>query len=83
MRPVVWLDKHNLILVTIIQWPFLVHLDGKMKRSDAHFHDGIQSGGAAIRLADEFRAPEAILWHTSTWHEDRAIVDCNGDGLLG
>jgi hypothetical protein len=79
---IIRLNEYDLILVVKIQRPRLVYLDREMKHCDSHFHNGVQSGAATVRLSYEFCASEAKLWSPSAWHKDGAVVNRDRDWLF-
>ena len=76
MSPIVRLNVHDLIFMVIIQWPFLVGLDGEMKDRDTGLHDRYEI--RTTFLCDNICAPETVLRVTATGYENRAVVDGNG-----
>ena len=71
-------NVHDLIFMVVIQWPFLVGLDGEMKDRDTCLHDRYEAGRIPSFLGDNIRAPETVLRATATGNENRAVVDGNG-----
>ena len=78
MSPIEGFDVHDLIFMTVIQWPFLVGLDGEMKNRDTCFHDRYEARMIPSFLCDNICAPETILRTTATGDENRTVVDGNG-----
>ena len=83
VRPIARLDKHNLVLVAIVQRPARILLDREMENRRARLKDRIQVVVVAILRRDELRAPEAELGAAAPGDEDRRVVDADRDGLLG
>ena len=78
MGPIVGLDVHCLIFMAVIQWPFLVSLDGEMEDRDACFHDWYEVRRIPSFLCDYICAPETVLRATAARNKNRAVVDGNG-----
>ena len=68
--------------MVVIQWPFLVGLDGEMKNRDTCLHDRYEARRIPIFLSDNVGAPETVLRATGTRDENRAVVDGNGQDLF-
>ena len=78
MSPVMRLNVHDLIFMAVVQWHFLVGLDGEMKDRDTCFHGKYEARRIPSFLCDNICAPEAVLRATATRDKNRAVVDCNG-----
>ena len=72
------LNIHQLIFMVVIQWIFLVDLDGEMKDRDTCLHDRYEVRRVPSFLCDNICAPETVLRATATGDENRTVVDGNG-----
>jgi hypothetical protein len=77
MSPIEGLNVHDLIFMAVVQWTFLVGLDGEMKDRDASLHGRYEARRIPIFLCDNICAPETVLRATATRDENRAVIDCN------
>lgn len=77
MSPIVGLNVHDLIFMVVIQWPFLVGLDGEMKDRDTCLHDRYETRKIPSLLCDDICAPETVLRATATGDKNRTVVDGN------
>ena len=84
VRPVSWLDEHELILVCDVQWLRLVCLKGEVKRVLPGLEQRVKRGAvpSLVLLRDELGAPEAELRWTAAGCEDRRVVDGHEECLV-
>jgi hypothetical protein len=84
VRPIIWLDKHDLILVSEVQWLRGVRLNGEVKPALTALEQRIERGAipALVLLRDELGATEAGLRWTAAGREDRRVVDGHAECLV-
>ena len=78
MSPIEGLNVHDLIFMAIVQWPFLVGLEGDMKDRDTCLHGTYEARRIPSLLCDNICTSETVLRATATGDENRTVVDRNG-----
>ena len=75
MRAIVRLDEDNLVLVSVVQRPRLVFLDGEVEEGLVRLHLSYEVGVLSVVSSDDVRPPKAELWVGSSWQEHGDVGD--------
>lgn len=61
VRPIIRLDKHNLILVGIVEWLAVIHSDREVERSGVNLRDLYELRDARVLPSNQIRPSEPVL----------------------